>query len=377
MNNRPFAGRTAAVIDLAKLRSNIANIKSRLKPGVEFIAVMKGDGYRHGIAGLYPTLKECGIDSYAVAIWEEGKMLRDAGATESILILGDTADDMLDEAAKYDLDLTVFSMEGAENMAAAARRAGKKQNVQIKLNTGMNRIGFPVCQESFDTIKKICEMDDLNVTGIFTHFARADEGDHTSARKQLDLYLHAVNELEKMGVVIQKHHIANSPAILMLPEAQLDAVRCGDILYGLTPSDDFDWKNSGLQEILSWYTYVAMVKEVPAGSEIGYGGTFVTKRPTKIATLPVGFADGYSRYLSNKGKVIINGHEAPIIGRVCMDQCMADITDIPDVQRGDTVTLLGEGMSIEDMANMLDTNVDVIVCNISVRVPRVYINGDI
>lgn len=199
MNNRPFAGRTAAVIDLAKLRSNIANIKSRLKPGVEFIAVMKGDGYRHGIAGLYPTLKECGIDSYAVAIWEEGKMLRDAGATESILILGDTADDMLDEAAKYDLDLTVFSMEGAENMAAAARRAGKKQNVQIKLNTGMNRIGFPVCQESFDTIKKICEMDDLNVTGIFTHFARADEGDHTSARKQLDLYLHAVNELEKMG----------------------------------------------------------------------------------------------------------------------------------------------------------------------------------
>ena len=137
---------------------------------------MKGDGYRHGIAGLYPTLKECGIDSYAVAIWEEGKMLRDAGATESILILGDTADDMLDEAAKYDLDLTVFSMEGAENMAAAARRAGKKQNVQIKLNTGMNRIGFPVCQESFDTIKKICEMDDLNVTGIFTHFARADEG---------------------------------------------------------------------------------------------------------------------------------------------------------------------------------------------------------
>lgn len=169
MNNRPFAGRTAAVIDLAKLRSNIANIKARLKPGVEFTAVMKGDGYRHGIAGLYPTLRECGIDSYAVAIWEEGKMLRDAGATESVLILGDTADDMLDEAVKYDLDLTLFSLEGAENMAAAARRAGKKQNVQIKLNTGMNRIGFPVCQESFDTIKKICEMDDLNVTGIFTH----------------------------------------------------------------------------------------------------------------------------------------------------------------------------------------------------------------
>lgn len=374
MNNRPFAGRTAAVIDLAKLRANIDNIRKRLAPGVELMVVMKGDGYRHGIKGLYPTLKECGITSYAVAIWEEGKLLRDAGATEPVLILGDTADDMLDEAAKYDLDLTVFSLEGAKNMAAAARRAGKKQNVQIKLNTGMNRIGFPVCQESFNTIKEICEMEDLNVTGIFTHFARADEADHTSAEKQLRLYLDAVKSLKDMGVTFPKHHVANSPAILMLPDAQLDAVRCGDILYGLTPSDDFDWKSSGLQEILSWYTYVAMVKEVPAGEEVGYGGTFVTKRPTRIATLPIGFADGYSRYLSNKGKVIINGHQAPIIGRVCMDQCMADVTDIPDVKRGDTVTLLGDGVTIEDMANLLDTNVDVIVCNISVRVPRVYIN---
>lgn len=374
MNNRPFAGRTAAVIDLSKLRSNIENIRARLKPGVELMVVMKGDGYRHGIAGLYPTLKECGITSYAVAIWEEGRMLRQAGATEPVLVLGDTADDMLDEAAKYDLDLTVFSLEGAQNMAMAARRAGKKQNVQIKLNTGMNRIGFPVCQESFYIIKKICEMEDLNVTGIFTHFARADEADLISATKQLDLYLYAINELEKMGVTFPKHHAANSPAILMMPQAQLDAVRCGDILYGLTPSDEYDWKNSGLQEILSWYTYVAMVKEVPAGAEVGYGGTFVTERTTKIATLPIGFADGYSRYLSNKGKVIINGHEAPIIGRVCMDQCMADVTDIPDVKRGDTVTLLGDGVSIEWMANLLDTNVDVIVCNISARVPRVYIN---
>jgi alanine racemase len=280
---------------------------------------------------------------------------------------------MLDEAVKYDLDLTVFSLEGAKNMAAAAKAAGKKQNVQIKLNTGMNRIGFPVCQESYDTIKEICSMEELNVTGIFTHFARADEADHVSARKQLALYQKAISDMEAMGITFPKHHVANSPAILMMPEAQLDAVRCGDIVYGLTPSDEFDWKGSGLQEILSWYTYVAMVKTVPEGSEIGYGGTFVTKRETKIATLPVGFADGYSRYLSNKGKVIINGKEAPIIGRVCMDQCMADITDIPDVKRGDTVTLLGDGCTIEDMANLLDTNVDVIVCNISARVPRVYV----
>lgn len=374
MNNITWKGRTAAVIDLAKLRSNVENIKNRLKPGVELMVVMKGDGYRHGIAGLYPTLKACGITSYAVAIWEEGKMLRDAGCTEPILILGDTREDVLEEAVKYNLDLTVFSLSGAKNIAKAAAGAGRKQNIQIKINTGMNRIGFPADDKSVEIIKEISQIDNLNLTGIFTHFAKADEADHKSADKQLERYLDMVAKLENAGVRFPKHHVANSPAILMMPHAQLDAVRCGDILYGLPPSDEYDWKNSGLQEILSWYTYVAMVKEVPAGSEIGYGGTFVTKRPTKIATLPVGFADGYSRYLSNKGKVIIRGKEAPIIGRVCMDQCMADVTDIPDVERNDTVTLLGEGMSIEDMANMLETNVDVIVCNISARVPRVYIN---
>lgn len=374
MNEFELKGRTAAVIDLSKLRSNIENIRKRLNPNVELMAVMKGDGYRHGIAGLYPTLKECGITGYAVAIWEEGKMLREAGCTEPILILGDTREDMLAEALKYDLDLTVFSLSGARSISSAAKAAEKKQNIQIKINTGMNRIGFPVNDEAVAEIKEISHLENLNLTGIFTHFAKADEADHKSADKQLELYLDMVSRLEYAGVPFPKHHVANSPAILMMPHAQLDAVRCGDILYGLTPSDEYDWKHSGLQEILSWYTYVAMVKEVPAGSEIGYGGTFVTKRPTKVATLPVGFADGYSRYLSNKGKVIIRGKEAPIIGRVCMDQCMADVTDIPDVERNDIVTLLGEGVSIEWMADLLETNVDVIVCNISARVPRVYIN---
>lgn len=374
MNEFELKGRTAAVIDLSKLRSNIANIKKRLKPGVELMAVMKGDGYRHGIAGLYPTLKECGITSYAVAIWEEGKMLRDAGCSEPILILGDTREDMLEEALEYNLDLTVFSLSGARKISSAAKAAGKKQNIQIKINTGMNRIGFPVNDKAVAEIKEISQLENLNLTGIFTHFAKADEADHKSADRQLTLYLDMVSRLKNAGITFPKHHVANSPAILMMPHAQLDAVRCGDILYGLTPSDEYDWKNSGLQEILSWYTYVAMVKEVPAGSEVGYGGTFVTKRPTKIATLPIGFADGYSRYLSNKGKVIIRGKEAPIIGRVCMDQCMADVTDIPDVERNNIVTLLGDGVSIEWMADLLETNVDVIVCNISARVPRVYVN---
>ena len=377
MNNRPFAGRTAAVIDLAKLRSNIANIKSRLKPGVEFIAVMKGDGYRHGIAGLYPTLKECGIDSYAVAIWEEGKMLRDTGATESILILGDTADDMLDEAAKYDLDLTVFSMEGAENMAAAARRAGKKQNVQIKLNTGMNRIGFPVCQESFDTIKKICEMDDLNVTGIFTHFARADEYDRTPAMVQLKRYLDFADLLEKNGIHIPLHHCSNSAGIIRVPEANLNLVRAGITIYGIYPSEEVEKDIVKLQPVMSLKSHISYVKDVEPGTEVSYGGTYTTDRVTRLATIPVGYADGYPRMLSNKGWVLIHGKKAPICGRVCMDQFMVDITHIPDAKTGDEVTLLGtdgeEEITADTIGDLSGRFSYEFVCDISKRVPRIYI----
>ena len=218
-------------------------------------------------------------------------------------------------------------------------------------------------------------MESLNMTGIFTHFARADEYDHKSAGKQLDRFLRMTEKLKEMGITFPKYHVANSPAILLMPDSQLDMVRAGDILYGLNPIDEEGFKKENFKEILSWYTYVVMVKEVPTGTEVGYGGTFVTKRPTKIATLPVGFADGYRRDLSNRGKVLIRGQEAPIIGRVCMDQCMVDVTDIPEVQRNDQVTLLGGDLSIQWMADLLQTNVDEIVCNISQRVPRVYIDS--
>ena len=179
---------------------------------------------------------------------------------------------------------------------------------------------------------------------------------------------------ENSGINIPCKHVSNSPAILLRPEMQLDAVRAGDILYGLCPIDEQDWAAEDLRQIISWYTYVVMVKEVPTGTEIGYGGTFVTTRPTKVATIPVGFADGYSRRLSNIGKVKINDQYAPIIGRVCMDQFMVDVTDIDDVKRGDTVSLLDEDLSVLWMADLLDTNVDEIVCGISKRVPRFYEN---
>lgn len=372
---RKITQRTVAVVNLDLLEHNINNIRSRLDKGVEIMAVLKGDGYGHGEKGIYPTLKKCGVERYAVAVWEEGASLRNAGAVEPILLLGDTCDGQLENIIKYNLTPTIFSVDTAEKLNLLANWSGITQPVHIKLDTGMSRIGFPADKSCLEPIKKISQMSNLKITGAFTHFSRADEADGISATEQLNQYLDTVKFLESNGIEIPNKHIANSPAILLRPETQLDAVRAGDILYGLCPIDEDDWQKENLRQIMSWYTYVVMVKEVPAGTEVGYGGTYVTKRPTKIATIPVGFADGYSRRLSNKGKVIINGYEAPIIGRICMDQFMVDVTDIKNVKRGDTVTLLDENLSVLWMADLLDTNVDEIVCGISKRVPRIYEGG--
>lgn len=372
---RKITQRTVAVVNLDLLEHNINNIRSRLDKGVEIMAVLKGDGYGHGEKGIYPTLKKCGVERYAVAVWEEGASLRNAGAVEPILLLGDTCDGQLENIIKYNLTPTIFSVDTAEKLNLLANWSGITQPVHIKLDTGMSRIGFPADKSCLEPIKKISQMSNLKITGAFTHFSRADEADGISATEQLNQYLDTVKFLESNGIEIPNKHIANSPAILLRPETQLDAVRAGDILYGLCPIDEDDWQKEDLRQIMSWYTYVVMVKEVPAGTEVGYGGTYVTKRPTKIATIPVGFADGYSRRLSNKGKVIINGFEAPIIGRICMDQFMVDVTDIKNVKRGDTVTLLDENLSVLWMADLLDTNVDEIVCGISKRVPRIYEGG--
>lgn len=364
--------RTVAVVNLSLLEHNVKNIRSRLNDGVEIMAVLKGDGYGHGEKEIYPTLKKCGVEKYAVAVWEEGASLREAGADEPILLLGDIFDNQFDKLIKYNLTPTIFSVDTAEKLNRLAKENGVVQPINIKIDTGMSRIGFPANDSAIPMIACINKMENLEITGVFTHFSRADENDGKSATEQFNLYLKIIDKIEEAGIRIPCKHVANSPAILLRPETQLDAVRAGDVLYGLCPIDENDWERENLRQIISWYTYVVMVKEVPKGTEVGYGGTYVTKRPTKIATIPVGFADGYSRRLSNIGKVVINGKEAPIIGRVCMDQFMVDVTEIEDVKRGDTVTLIDENLSVLWMADLLETNVDEIVCGISKRVPRVY-----
>ena len=369
---RNMTVRTQAVIRLGALAHNVRSVQARLKPGCEVMAVLKGDGYGHGIAGIYPTLHACGIRHYAVAIWEEGAVLRTLGCTDPILILGDTCDDQLPMVITHRLTPTVFSLETAEKLNALAQKAGVKQPIHIKLDTGMHRIGFPADRRAVEAITKIAALPHLEIAGCFTHFAKADEADGKAMGKQLDLYTAVLEALEQSGIRIPMRHVSNSPAILLHPRAQLDAVRAGDILFALCPVDTDIWEKEDFRQVLHWYTQVALVKEVPAGSQIGYGGTHVTTRPTKIATLPIGFADGYSRRLSNLGCVRIHGCDAPILGRVCMDQMMVDVTDIPHVKRGDTVALLDDTMTITRMAELLDCNVDEIVCSISKRVPRVY-----
>ena len=367
--------RTAAVIDLDRLAENVKNIQGRLAPGVEIIAVVKADAYGHGAVGVYPTLKACGVTSYATAYWEEGASLRDVGATEPILLLADTLEYDMPKVIQYRLTPTLFTVAAAEKMNALAAQMGVVQPIQIKIDTGMNRIGFPATEDSVAEIGRIAAMPNLKITGAFTHFARADELDVPVTEGQFDRFMALIQALRDAGVDIPKLHVANSPSILLRPNVQLDAVRAGDVLYGLETIDAQAWAKEGLKAVLSWQTYVAHVKTVPPGQPVSYWGTFVTQRDTVIATIPVGFADGYSRKLSNRGKVRIRGQEAPIIGRVCMDQFMVDVTDIPGVTRGDKVYLLDDHLTVPWMAELADRSIDEIVCGISKRVPRVYVGG--
>ena len=369
---RKLTRRTEAVVRLDALRHNIRNIQARLDKGCRMMAVLKGDGYGHGLQQIFPTLKAAGIADFAVAIWEEGVALRQAGCTDPILILGDTCDDCLEQLVLHNLTPTIFSLETAQKLNELAAAHGCVQPVHIKIDTGMSRIGFPAEEASVEPIVAIDRMENLQITGAFTHFARADEPDGQAADRQFRAYRLLLERLETAGLSIPFCHVSNSPAILLHPQFRLDGVRAGDILYGLNPVEDEIWAKEDFRQVMHWYTQVAMVKTVPAGTQVGYGGTYTTQRPTAIATIPIGFADGYNRRLSNRGKVRIHGQDAPIIGRVCMDQFMVDVTDIPNVQRGDTVSLLDDEVSILWMANLLDVNVDEIVCNISKRVPRVY-----
>lgn len=367
--------RVKADIDLDAIHENVVNAKALTKPGTKLMAIIKADAYGHGAVMVAHTLEDV-ADAYGVAILEEGIELRQSGINKPILILGYTPAPLYPAMIKYDIATAVFEYDMAKKMSDAAEKIGKKAKIHIKLDTGMSRIGFKQDDESLEVIKRIAELPGIEIEGCFTHFATMDEKDKTKAMKQFERYMDFVERIEDAGIKIPVKHVSNSAGIIEKPEVNLDMVRDGICVYGMYPSDEVDKTKLKLTPAMEIKSYVSFVKTLEAGVEIGYGGTYTTTEETIVATIPVGYADGYSRALSNRGRVLIKGKSFPIIGRICMDQFMVDISSKPDIKQGDEVTLVGrdgdEYISIEEVADMSYSFNYEFVCDIGKRIPRVY-----
>lgn len=372
--------RIQAEIDLDAMTYNLEHIKKNLAPGTQVIAVLKADGYGHGAVPLARRIqKDPEIWGIAVATVEEGEELRNAGITKPILILGYTYQEDYQKIAKLDFRPAVFKLSMAKELSKAALEAGKSLKIHIKIDTGMTRIGYRDVKKDVPEILEISKLPGLEIEGIFTHFARADEADKTPALVQYEKFQEFIRALEQEGLHIPMKHCSNSAGIIRMQEANLDAVRAGIILYGLYPSKEVEREPVPLKPLMSLRSHIAYIKTVEPGVEISYGGIFTTVRETRVATIPVGYADGYPRGLSNKGSVLIRGKRAPILGRVCMDQFMVDVTDIPEAEELDQVTLLGKDgedcITMEELGELSGRFNYEFACCISKRVPRVYLES--
>ncbi|MBQ4463264.1 MAG: alanine racemase, partial [Eubacterium sp.] len=347
--------RCYARVDLNAIRSNILEEKKRLGKDTRLMAVIKADAYGHGAIQVARTLSDfvCG---FGVAMIEEALKLRAARIDKMILILGFTGTWWFEDVVRHDISQTVYTREMAEQLDSIASMLGMKAKIHIKVDTGMSRIGFQPTDESVKIIQEISKLPNIEMEGIFTHFARADEETPDAAREPLQKFLDFVDKCEKAGVSFRYKHAANSACILQLPEAGLDFVRSGISTYGLYPSAEMTHDTVKLKPAMEWISRISFLKNVPEGTPISYGGTFVTERKTVVATVPVGYADGMKRSLSNKGRVLVNGCYAPIIGRICMDQFMIDVTDIPGVKMGDAVVIFGRSgdkiLPVEEIADL-------------------------
>jgi len=370
--------RIKALINLKNAKKNIENLYNHMDSPAPIMCVIKANGYGHGavrLAKMYETMKEvCG---YATATAEEALELRKAGLKKRILILGPVFCDDYAELLLNDISLTVFTYEAAKEINAVAHNINKIANIHIKVDTGMSRIGVFPNESGLEIVKKIDDLSNVTIQGLFTHFARADEINKDRAYAQLEKYNDFANKIEACGINIPIKHCSNSAALLEMPEARFDMVRAGIVLYGLWPSDEVNKDKIELLPVMSLVSHVSYVKNLVPNTQISYGGTFETCKQTRVATVPVGYADGYPRQLSNKGKVIINGAFAPILGRVCMDQLMVDVSDIEGVETGSEVILMGSDGSLSITAEEIGEESGrfnyELVCDITARVPREYI----
>ncbi len=372
--------RVIARIDLDAVEANFSSMRARLNHKTRMIAVIKTDAYGHGAVRIAQLTQDYEyLWGFAVATVEEGMQLRSAGITKPILILGYVFPEDYETVVTAGLRPAVFKYSMACALNEAAAKAGRKAPIHLAVDTGMSRIGFPYLDEGARQAASVAKLEHLFIEGTFTHFSRADEADKTFARVQFERFGQFERMLRALGVDPGMRHVCNSAGIMELPEYQLDAVRAGITIYGIYPSEEVDRSVMKLQSVMSLISHIAFIKDLPAGCPISYGGTFVTQRASRIATIPVGYGDGYPRLLSNKASVLIRGKRAPIVGRVCMDQFMVDVTDL-DAQEFDQVTLLGKDgndeITADELGQISGRFPYELTCDINSRVPRFYLQEE-
>lgn len=369
--------RTWAEINLDALAHNMCEIRRITNPNAQIMAVVKADAYGHGVKECAGVLLENGADRFGVATLYEGIELRRLYPDVPILILGASMETEAEELIKNNITPNVFTFSMAQALSDAAQKLDKTVKVHIKLDTGMSRIGFFIDDSDnldvLDEIESIGKLPMLEIEGIFSHFSTSDEADDSYTRMQFEHFMMVCNNLKKRGINIPIKHICNSAGIMMYPEYHLDMVRPGVILYGMYPSDDVDKDKLDLQYVMSLKSSVTHVKEIESGRGVSYGKEYIADGVVKIATVPVGYADGYSRQLAENAKIAIDGNLYPIAGRICMDQCMIDVTGVNNINRGDEALIFGDGaVTVDDIAKWLGTINYEIVCMLSRRIPRVY-----
>ena len=375
--------RVYATVNLDAIVKNLENMKKNIQEDTKIIAVLKADGDGHSAVPISKHIEPLPyLWGIAVATVEEGMILRKNGITKPILILGYTFSDDYDTIIEQEMRPAVFTLKMARELSKAAVRLKKPAKIHIKIDTGMSRIGYRNLEQAVPEILEISALDGIEIEGIFTHFARADETDPAPAYQQMETFEQFIHALEEKGLSISVKHCSNSAGILRMKEANMNVVRAGIILYGLYPSDEVEKDLVPLEPAMELKSHIVYIKTLEPGVAVSYGGTYVTSRPTRVATIPVGYADGYCRGLSNKGFVLIHGKKAPILGRICMDQFMVDVTDIMPVAMGDEVTLIGtdgaEKITMEQLGDLSGRFNYELACDISKRVPRAFVkNGEI
>lgn len=371
-NTRVYAG-----INLSAVLHNLEEMHKNIDKNTKIVAVIKTDGYGHGALPIAKAIEHVPyLWGYAVATADEAMALIDDGRKKPIIILGISFAEQFDTIIRNDIRPCVCDFDTAKKLSEIAVAKDKICHIHIKIDTGMSRIGFQVNEDTANIIAEIAKLPNVEVEGIFTHFANADELDKTPTFIQMDMFKHMCQMLKERGVNIPIKHCSNSAGIVDIPEANMNMVRAGIILYGLWPSNEVNKRSMDLQPVMSLKSHISYIKNLEEGRKVSYGGTYITPHTQRIATVPVGYGDGYARSLSNKGYVLVRGQKAPICGRICMDQFMIDVSQIEGVRVGDAVTLLGQDgqyqITMEELGDMSERFNYEFACLLTPRVPRVY-----